>query len=193
MNSCARHAGRVFPPDGIRLARLVGLLAPVLLPGCFLQILDMDRHETPVAPIVCGANQRIDPSTGRCADCVVRTPAASQTCLCQVSYHASPFPYCEGDEVDYDCLPCTGDVSACAAYDSATGVVRNCHSLQDCCHALATDSNSTPCCTSGTFPYCKPSAGSGQLEKYCCACPACNPTTEFCCIDCGCTCEQQAP
>jgi len=189
VNLAARHASRGL---------LGTLLVPALLPGCFLQILDLNQSETPDTPIVCGAGQRVDPSSGRCAACTVRMPPASQACLCQVNYHASPFPYCEGSQANYECLPCTGDVSVCAAYNATTGAVSDCHSLQTCCQDLKADSkkadsNSTPCCTSDTLPYCKPSAGSGQLEYYCCACPACNPTTEFCCIDCGCTCEQQAP
>lgn len=171
---------------------LLPAFAVAAVAGCALQTLDLN----PGAPgnpggAACAAYERVDPATGLCASCKVRTPPASDTCLCQVDFHASPFPYCEGTDVDYDCQPCTGDVSACAAYDAQTGTVRDCNRLQLCCAELV-KSGSTCCLASGTLPYCVPSASTGLLEYKCCACqPACAPN-EWCCVDCGCQCLPQA-
>jgi hypothetical protein len=169
------------------------VLGVAVCPGCVLQALDLNQSNSPDTPPSCGANERIDPSTGLCAPCIVRTPPASEECLCQVAFFARPFPYCEGGEADYECLACTGDKTACNAYDGETQTVSDCYRFELCCEDLAVAAaadpiSSTPCCPSGKLPYCVPSTTSGQLQYECCACQGglcptgteCDPSWQHC-------------
>lgn len=166
----------------------------------------------------CPEGERRDPSTGDCAPCIVAAPPPEQACPCAFELRAAPFPYCEGDDVAYDCTPCRGDISACRAYDTATHTTTSCDSIAACCRDLDRDAASEPCCPLGTELDCAPSPILGQWtvgcsDSTCClgatcadsgdcavwqgcdpasgrCVPACDRTIEYCCVECDCTCKR---
>ncbi|MEK7704040.1 MAG: hypothetical protein AAB426_03710 [Myxococcota bacterium] len=195
-------------------------LALGTLADCLVERVDLTGDVTHTDPSECAPGTRLSPATGRCRTCITRTPAPEDTCLCAWEYHASPYPYCNGAEDDYDCLPCAGDITSCNAYDATTHVVSSCDRLKACCDELA--AVGSRCCAAGTDLYCPLDAWTSTLSYACCACvgavcdndldcdlgqscdtnqvpgrctPPCKPTepnAEICCVDCGCQCVPRA-
>lgn len=187
------------------------------LAGCMLEVVDLRPTGADELPLVCGESERTNPETGSCEPCTVRSGPPATACLCAHSYHPSPFPYCEGEQADFDCLPCEGSIDDCNAYDVDSGEVSSCSSLRECCSEL--EAAGSPCCPQGESVYCPELGGGDALGFDCCRClgtlcsagceawqscdttqtparctPACKPTgtdAEYCCIDCGCTCQPQ--
>ena len=183
-------------------------------PAC-LQSVDLRGPLPPPTPPVCGAEERLDPTNGKCAPCTIDEPPNPAVCPCGYTAHPAPFPYCEGDVVAYDCVACGGDITSCSVYDAATQTTTSCDLLADCCAALSAAGGS--CCPLGADLICLPDANLGEYsvrcaEPTCCSgtecpngdvdcgswqtcdrvagrcVPACSPLRQLCCVDCGCRC-----
>lgn len=158
----------------------------LFLPACIT--LDVDLR-TPAggddaAPLVCASGTRLDATGERCLPCINRTPPPAEACACQYTYQPAPLPYCDTPTAHYECEPCTGDITSCAAYDAASQTTASCRLVAACCAEL--EASSTPCCDVADELACALIPGSdgprykvGCLPKPCCV-PACTPDVEQC-------------
>lgn len=183
----------------------------VCLWSCTVQTIDL-RGETRA----CAAGERHNPETGQCAPCEPLAPNAELACPCGHAWFDAPFPACDQALV---CLPCTGDITSCRAFNSASGTTWSCDLLLQCCAALAADPSSLACCPGGAQVVCAPGETDGQYRFSCAApadccagsacpngdgdceswqtcdtdsgscTPACEPGVDYCCADCGCACR----
>jgi hypothetical protein len=152
-----------------------GLIAALMLvaAGC------VESVDLRPAPPTCAAGLRLGPSGFSCEPCRVDADP-TPPCPCGVVRHAAPFPYCEGDDAAAECQACTGGIAACAAWDAASGTIRDCSQFQDCCRALAADPRSTPCCLEGLEVVCTATANLGQYELRCVDPTCCAGTGRSC-------------
>lgn len=182
--------------------------------ACTIQSVDFRSSTTTadydtIAP--CEGRERMNPSTGQCEPCVYAEPHPTLVCPCDYVFHASPFPFCEGVDADYSCLPCQGDITSCRGWDADLGRVTNCDLFEACCDALAVHSPTSACCVVGETAVCDGFSGTFECKNpSCCGalCPAgnndclsgiCNGVTqrcepacdlgEFCNVRGGCVCE----
>jgi hypothetical protein len=160
-------------------------LALLLLPACVVQELDL-RSRGDGQPLVvhCEPGHRYAAEQG-CVPCRVLDDPR-EACPCSWQYEDADLPYCDAPEAFFRCLPCTGDMETCNAYDAATGTSKDCFLLASCCAQLAADAGSTACCQEPDQLHCVIDPGSdpqaarvGCLPPDCCS-PACNPSTETC-------------
>jgi hypothetical protein len=140
------------------------IAALVVLPACLVQEIDL-RSPTDPQPLVetCPANQRFVSGSG-CVDCVTMEDPLL-TCPCAWAYYQpGPLPYCDAPEAYYVCLPCSGDIDTCNAYDATSGTSQDCFLLESCCDQLAADPGSTPCCEEPDLLRCviDPAGASGE-------------------------------
>jgi hypothetical protein len=157
----------------------------LLLPACVVQEIDLRGHrDGSLLPEECDSGHRFAGEQG-CVPCrVLGEPLA--VCPCGWQYEAAELPYCDTPEAYFRCLPCTGAIETCNAYDAATQTSRDCFLLASCCSQLAADPGSEPCCQESEELRCvvdpssnPPAARVGCLPAACCS-PACDPLTETC-------------
>ena len=162
------------------------LLLIAALPACLVQEIDLRTPPDPQALVVtCAADQRFIEGRG-CVHCETMPPPLT-TCPCGWwEFQPTDLPYCDTPEAFYQCLPCTGDINSCNAYDPTNGRAHDCFLLERCCDQLAEDADSTPCCEQPDLVRCAlepypENAGAlvGCLPPNCCN-PACHPTLEVC-------------
>jgi hypothetical protein len=151
--------------EGI-LGAALGALLPITLVGCFYTVDLRDGipsdSDTP-GDAECAAGRRVDPSTGKCAACVVEP---ERDCPCGGARHAAEFPYCEGDSA-YDCSTCTGGLAGCDGYEASDATARSCEMLYACC------SGENRCCPDNFTLVCVPSSGGTFTNSVSCFDNAC--------------------
>lgn len=185
--------------------------------GCVVQTIDLRQNDN--APLVCPEHERVNPQTQLCEPCEHLQPHPALICPCDYQLFDAPFPKCAQDFV---CLPCGPDITSCSAFNAAAGTVWNCDLFLQCCDQLAANPDWLACCPNDVQVVCAPTQTDGEYAftcdpPACCqgdACPngdsdcaswqtcnlqsgvctpACQPSTEVCCNDCGCTCEPNNP
>jgi hypothetical protein len=161
----------------------VRLLLLTALPACVVQEIDLRTPPEPPLVPTCDPGQRFIEGRG-CVPCETMPPPLT-TCPCGWwEFTPTDLFYCDTPGAYYHCMPCTGDIDDCNAYDPASGTSTNCFLLERCCEDLAEDPDSTPCCADPDILRCALDPGGsgalvGCLPSDCCA-PACHPTLEVC-------------
>ncbi len=200
------------PQAPSRRATLVAVLA---LMACAEQTVDLRTPQQP--ELVCGANERFNPETGRCSICERVPEPPEETCLCGSEPLPTEFPWCEG-ESPFRCLACDA-LESCRTFDPVTEAVGDCGRVRACCAAIEQNPSGTPCCGADEIAVCfeHPTLVDALVLECvaptrCCdgttlcmdandcldfqecvdggCTPGCEPGGEFCCEECGCTCEQ---
>jgi hypothetical protein len=167
-----------------RRARLLFGVGWVAACACVVDTVDLrdDTAGPSPADATCGWRERLDPRRGSCVPCEYRLPHPLLACPCAWEYLPADLPYCDAPDAYYDCLPCSGSIAACNAYDAATGTSSNCASLTRCCDELAQAPGATPCCAAGNAFHCVYDAAAssstdvfraGCVSEPCCVGPPC--------------------